>query len=1043
MVNPLYLIAVAIGVGFLFSLVDKLGRKISISVLLLTLGFFLYVSICYMLHFIAGKEAVLVYTAGFQPPYSINFQMGLFESIFLSLINSVGFLGALYLAGEFQKKSSKSMVLYLMAVTGFNGIVMTQDLFNLFVFIEIASIAVYSLFVFDENVKSLSAGFKYIIAGSISSVFFLIGTIFIYRVSGTLYLPDIIKATGAGEAGLIAIFFLFLAIMIELKPFPANGWALDVYESVHPGISALISGSAMTATFFALFKVITIMGGFWYDVAIFIGLITFAGSNLVGIKQTNARRLLGYSSIAQIGLVITILGLTPVLGDKVWFIGGTILFSHIFAKTGLYWIAGLIRNPDIKEWGVLRRKPVLLVLFGIFVFTLMGFPPFPAFFGKWDLILTLMKGQSFVMAGIILIFSFFEGMYLIRWFGYALKLEESASADFQSTFFQRFPIIISGIALFIGGFFASLYINQGFEFLDYLPIAFILLIGFMDNLPSKVKNTIAIAGVIAYSYVLFPRFQGDTMKTIFLFIFLGGGVITLFGGYYAEGKRRGFHAMALTMFAGLVMLVKAVTLLEFFLGWELMSLGSYFLLIRGKKSMPHGLSYMLFSLGGAYAILYAFGLAFSGSGDLTMVALKNIAIFPALAYSLMLLGFMTKTASIGLHVWLPGAHGEAVADISVMASAILLKAGVFGIIVVLLGMGSDAPYAKIILYALGWMGAISALVGNLTATFQESSKRLLAWSSIGQLGYIVFGLATMSHIGWVAALFYTVAHFLYKGILFSIIGGIALKLGTPYMYKMGGLIKKMPFSFFAVLIAIIALSGVPPLVGFSGKWMFYNTILSEKILFQGAVVMVSGMIAFLYLYRLIDTIFLGQLKDNLRQTGEISIWLLIPVYFLIAAILFFSMFPNQLLVPLGELVQGIFPTDSIQWEGTKAITRYGYFNGTAIMYIVGVLFGIVFLWLLYYVHKVHKVKQFNIVYSGESPDRPETTHYAYNFLASYKRSIGFLAEPYVERFWLWMSDAVHAIADQLRRVYTGDAQTYALHIVIYTIMVYVLINGGL
>jgi len=1043
MVNPIYIFAIAIGLGFLLSLIDKLGRNVSIALVLATLGYFVFLSASWFLGFLAdGSVVTQIYTAGFKPPFSINLQLGLEESFFLLLINSIGLLSIVYLIDRFKTTSIKPLILFLMAILGFNGIVMTRDLFNLFVFIEVASIAVYSLVVFDKTEKALSAGFKYLAAGSVASAFLLIGTIYLYRFTGTLNLDGIgVLPAGSIAAG-VAVFFLFIALVIELKPFPANGWALDVYESVNPGVAALISGAAMTASYFALAKILPIFGGVWYEAIMWVGLITFVGSNLVGIKQTNSSRLLGYSSLGQVGLLMVILGFSQELGDKRDFIAAGILFSHVFAKAGLFWIAGIVKAKNIKEWAVIRKKPLLLVGFATFIFTLIGMPPFPSFFAKWELVMALIKGNHFIVVALILLFSFFEGLYLFRWFGFALKLDiDKEAPELNANYMRVIPIVLAGLFLYSGGYYAGLFVEAA-NGINYIPLAFIAFIGLIDVLPSKVKNTISIAGVVAYSIYIFPNYQHDIMKLIFLFIFLGGAVITLFGGYYASGRRSGFHAMALTMFAGLVMLIEATTLLQFFYGWELMSIGSYFLLIRGKKSMPHGFSYMLFSLGGAYAIMYAFGLAFAGSGDMSLLALKDIAIFPALAYSLMLLGFMTKTASIGLHIWLPGAHGEAVADIHFMASAILLKAGVYGIIVVLLAMGKEKDYAVYILLALGWFGAISALVGNLTAVFQESAKRLLAWSSIGQIGYIIFALASMSYLGWVAGLFYSIAHFLYKGILFSVVGGVALKLGTPNMYKMGGLIKQMPFSFFAVLIAIITLAGIPPLAGFTGKWLFYNIILSEKLLFQGAMVMVSGMIAFLYLFRLIHTIFLGQPKDELREVGEISTWLLIPVYFLISVIMYISMYPKALLEPLGKLVQGIFPSNAMTWEGSKAVTQFGYFDGTMIMHVVLAVFVAVFLLLFYYVRRAHKLKQFNIVYSGEAPELPETTHYAYNFLASYKKGIGILAEPFVDRFWAWISESVHSISNQTRKVYTGNGQTYILHIMVYTVVFYFFVKGG-
>ncbi len=127
-------------------------------------------------------------------------------------------------------------------------------------------------------------------------------------------------------------------------------------------------------------------------------------------------------------------------------------------------------------------------------------------------------------------------------------------------------------------------------------------------------------------------------------------------------------------------------------------------------------------------------------------------------------------------MWLPGAHAEAESDVSPMVSAILLKAGVFGLLILFLAMGAEKAGDNVLIYILGWLGAITVLVGNLKAVFQEDAKRLLAYSSIGQLGYILFAFAIMTHLGWVTGFIYTINHFLFKAALFLTIGGIVLRV---------------------------------------------------------------------------------------------------------------------------------------------------------------------------------------------------------------------------------------------------------------------------
>ncbi len=233
---------------------------------------------------------------------------------------------------------------------------------------------------------------------------------------------------------------------------------------------------------------------------------------------------------------------------------------------------------------------------------------------------------------------------------------------------------------FVVGFFSSTFVEGG-DIINYLPLFFIAALFFVDFLPAFVKNIIAIAGMAYYGYTFLPElYEKDLLRFIFGTIFIGGGILTLIAGFYAKGKRKGFYPAALIMFAGLGGIIQAENLLQFFFAWELMTLGSYILIIRGKRSMPHGFSYMLFSIAGAYLMLIGFAMTNAQAG-ISLEALSMITVNANLIYLLLAIGFMTKTATVGLHIWLPGAHAEAESDVSPMVSAILLKAGVFGLII--------------------------------------------------------------------------------------------------------------------------------------------------------------------------------------------------------------------------------------------------------------------------------------------------------------------------------------------------------------------------
>ncbi len=1041
MVGPIYIIAVALGTAFSLGFFKKANVKFSFAFMLLAMTFMTFISGQWLYAFLTQQqETIQIFTAGFKPPFSISLQMGFYEAVFLSIINIVGLLSAIYMYDKLKEKGVQMMMVFVLLFMGLNVVVMTRDIFNLFVFLEIASIATAGLIILDKSANAISAGFKYIIATAIISGILLIGIIAVYYYAESLYINDIINSNLSFiKGGAVAVFLILIAIVLELKPFPANGWALDVYEAAHPGIGTIVSAASASAVIFVLTKILPIVGESGYYIIGIIGIITFLGSNLLGLKQNTTNRLLGYSSIGQIGLLLTIIGLTPYLGDKTLFIAFGVLISHALAKAGLFWLSGIINSKNIKGWAAIRRNPHLLVLMGTFIFALVGFPPFPSFFAKWELIMQLANNDKIIWLALILIGSFIEGVYLFRWFGYAIKGENQDLPEFKIQWNKIIPVIIFALGLYAIGYYYSTLTGSAAS-LNYIPLLFILFLYAIDFLPVYIKNTISIAGIGYYLYTIYPGLE--EFNLIFALIFLAGGILTLLAGYTYKGKRQGFYPLVMMMFAGLLGLIEANTTLEFFFAWEIMTIGSYFLIIRGKKSMTHALSYMLFSVGGAYLILAGFGLAHIGQSSYSLDILANVQGYAPIIFTLLAVGFMTKTASIGLHIWLPGAHAEAESDVSPMVSAILLKAGVFGLIVLMLRMGAQSFGSFDIYYALAWIGAITAIMGNMMAAFQEDAKRLLAYSSVGFLGYALFGLALMSHLGWLAAVSLSVIHFMFKTLLFLAIGGVVMRVKTKEMYKMGGLIKKMPFTFISVLMGIIVISGVPPLTGFGGKWILYNAVLDKGWFLPAGAIFFAGIIAFLYCFRLIHTIFLGQLKDEHREVKEAPFWMLLPQYIILGVIMIFSAFPNSLLKPIGEVIMPYFSDGALEWQGQLAVSNFGYWNGELIMYIVGGIFVIVFAWLWFMNRNAQKVKQFNIGYSAERPSLPETTHFAYNFFAPYKKALGFLVSPIISDFWEAVSEGIHAIADKIRRIYDGNAQTYVLHIIAFIVIFYLIAFGG-
>jgi len=276
MLDPLNIYIFSLGSAFLLSLFYRLHRNVGTFVFLATLVGVTAISGLGFLKLVGGGPAIDILTAGLEPPLSINLRFGLQEAFLSLAVNLLGLLGGWYLLARL-RENVQALILFLMIVMGINGMVMTRDLFNLFVFIEITAIATYALIAMERDRQTLIAGFKYVMAGGLASAFFLIGTILVYHLAGTLNIDGMIATRTVldNPLGATALVFLVAAVIIELKPFPANGWGLDVYQTAPCGIGAIISAGVATGALAALYKLLPLLQIDGLSAMVCIGVVTF------------------------------------------------------------------------------------------------------------------------------------------------------------------------------------------------------------------------------------------------------------------------------------------------------------------------------------------------------------------------------------------------------------------------------------------------------------------------------------------------------------------------------------------------------------------------------------------------------------------------------------------------------------------------------------------------------------------------------------------------------------------------------------------------
>src|SRR5262245_25714284 len=362
LLHPLNIFIVGLGAGFVIPLLSRLSKSWVSSVFLAALATMTLISLVAFLEVLNDATSIDILTGGATPPYAINLRFGIPEGLFAVSICLVGLLGASY----FLRAGYATVLLYLILVTGIQGMVRTRDLFNLFVFLEIVSIATYGLLSLGETPSALAAAFKYLMATVVASTMFLLGTALLYSATGMLNIDDLITHRGAiaGPIAFAALMFLLASLLIELKPFPANGWGLDAYETAQSNVAALISVGVSAGVFFALFKLLPLFRDQLELVAL-SGAVTFLFSNLIGLRQSNVQRLFGYSSIGQMGLLTMAAALLNALDAQpamLLALGG-LFVNHLLAKAGLFWLAGYVGKERLDGSADLAKQPVMIGVF--------------------------------------------------------------------------------------------------------------------------------------------------------------------------------------------------------------------------------------------------------------------------------------------------------------------------------------------------------------------------------------------------------------------------------------------------------------------------------------------------------------------------------------------------------------------------------------------------------------------------------------------------------------------------------------------------------
>jgi proton-translocating NADH-quinone oxidoreductase chain M len=383
---------------------------------------------------------------------------------------------------------------------------------------------------------------------------------------------------------------------------------------------------------------------------------------------------------------------------------------------------------------------------------------------------------------------------------------------------------------------------------------------------------------------------------------------------YVNNQVALYFALYLTFSMGMLGTVLATNLIQFYVFFELMLVPSFFLIAFYGYGARRRIALMFFFWTHAGAVVLLLGLLamgfFAGGFDFDTIR-ANAGNIPAqwlpLIVFALVIGLGVKLAAFLLHIWLPYAHAEAPTPVSALLSPAMIGIGAYGLLrlwmELLTGTGSYEQYS---LYINMW-GLATMIYGGAMALMQDDIKRVLAYSSISQMGYILFGLSSESILGITGGTMMYITHGLGKAILFMMAGSIILQTGTRSMSKLGGLAGKMPYTAVIAMIGALTIIGIPPTSGFMAEWILFNGVLQTATAEMDplrttmfALGILATVLSSAYILWMYKRIFFGKIPEQLAHVKDSNRYITATMAVFAAMTLIIGVYPDLFLNPITD-----------------------------------------------------------------------------------------------------------------------------------------------
>lgn len=602
---------------------------------------------------------------------------------------------------------------------------------------------------------------------------------------------------------------------------------------------------------------------------------------------------------------------------------------------------------------------------------------------------------------------------------------------------------LMAILLLIGSFITYFVSRSNKKVGSYLTILITLFaLMYVYILKNNIGLTYELFGVITFKVTYLGWYFSIIMATVYF-------SASFFNPFWMEDflYPSQYNLMYLLSFLGTIGLFFSNDLLTIFIFWEITVWTSTFIIPLGK-SRKAGVMYFVISSIGSMGLLFTLMLMYNKVGTLEISKVFNmLANEPKLAsivFVMFILSGLTKMGIFPFHIWLPQAHGNAPNTFSPVLSGGLVKMGGF---ITFLAVGVFPAYEAfkdglhiagipILIYIMMLLGAVSIIVGTLMAIKSEDAKKLLAYSSVANGGYILIGILLADQLGLAGGMMHMLNHAFASAASFLAIAVVAYKTNTTKISELGGMIHKMPVTYTVFLISIISLAGIPPMGGFVSKWLIIQALADKGLLLIAFAAFFGSIGSFLYVFRPLSAVFLGQVAERNENLTPPSNMMRVPMIFLAGLVLYFGVLPRGVLEIIGKIQASVGITP-VELNGQAIMAVNGNLDALKVFVIFG--FGFVLALLLFLAFKKpRKVDLMDTYTSAEFIYTKELYHYAHDFYAPFERLYG--NHPSVEKWADQISYKVKEVGDLVNKVFFNFNPSVS--ILWITVLIVIIYLGG-